>query len=85
MTIERNGQVIELSATEVRMAHEEYEKQCYAEDLVSRASDNGIELPDEKAKELAEKFDRALSKNDSYFESYWLTADYVLEEAGYKA
>ena len=38
-------------------------------------------VTDEWIGELAEAFEDALDRNDGYWESYWMTAEYVIEEA----
>ena len=41
---------------------------------------NSILADTERIESIAERFDHALDNNDSYWESYWLTAKYVIED-----
>ena len=82
MKIYRDGKEIELTAEELRMAYEEKRLEYFAEDV--RNSAEGMELEEEldesDCKELAWRFDKALGRNDSYWDSYWCTLENVLEE-----
>lgn len=93
MKIVRNGVEIELTPAEVREAHDEYSKQCRNEDILSKLKerlendvDNQVlinlvnDLEENINIALIEKVENALSKNDGYYESYWSTVDYVLDE-----
>ena len=78
MKIYRDGKEIELTWEECRQAYNELDKEYKAEDLRGKLEDMEIEL--EVTDKLIERFDHALGNNDGYWESYWLTAEYVIEE-----
>ena len=86
MIIQRvvNGEeiVFELTGEELGQAHKEYEFVCAVEDVISKCEENeyDINLSDEQFKEVTKLALRNLSKNDGYYESYWLTIEYTLEE-----
>ena len=82
MKIYRDGKEIELTAEELRMAYEEKHLEYFAEDV--RNSAEGMELEEEFDEtdydELVRRFDRALGRNGSYWDSYWCTLENVIEE-----
>lgn len=85
MKIIRNGQEFELTSEEMRQAYEEKQREYYIDDIgdqvrevyeIEPCTDNSnIDLG-----ELARRFDRVLSNNDSYWDSYCCTMEYVIEE-----
>ena len=85
MKIIRNGREFELTAEEMRQAYEEKQREYYIDDIGNQvrevyeiepcADDSNINLW-----ELARRFDLALSNNDSYWDSYWCTMEYGMEE-----
>ncbi len=82
MKIYRDGKEIELTAEELRMAYEEKNLEYFAEDV--KSSIDGMELEEEFDEsdygELAWRFNKALGRNDSYWDSYWYTLENVIEE-----
>lgn len=80
MKIFRNGNEIELTAEEVRLAYEEYHTNCLVEDVLSEAKQMNIDIPENEVKNIANNVDNALSKNDGYMESYWYTIENALHE-----
>ena len=82
MKIYRDGKEIELTTEELRMAYEEKRFEYFAEDV--KNSIEGMELEAEfdesDCKELAWRFDKALGRNDSYWDSYWCALENVIEE-----
>ena len=85
---------ITLTDAEIEQAYRERRRYYNMEDIKSKI-DNMIEeyegepeeeklkaiLEDEeKIRDLAERFDNALDNNDSFMESFWKTAEYVIEE-----
>lgn len=82
MKIYRDGIAIELTAEELRMAYEEKNLEYFTEDAKSSAE--GMELEEDfdesDYNELAWRFEKALSRNDSYWDSYWCTMENVIEE-----
>lgn len=74
MKIIRDGKEITLTDTEVETAFRERQKHYYAEDVKMKWEYlYGEEFPysDEEAELIAERAENILSKNDSYWESYW--------------
>ena len=82
MKIFRNGEAFELTFTEIIQAHEEYELECAMDDVesVHKQGEYDVNLSKEQIKEVARRTLRNLSKNDSYYESYWLTVEYTLDQ-----
>lgn len=78
MTIYRDGKAIELTREECRQIYDELDREYYREDLRGKLEDMEIEL--DVTEELIDRFVHALGNNDGYWESYWLTAEYVIEE-----
>lgn len=77
MTIIRDGKKIELTSEELCEAYYEQQKNFYAQDFMSKYKVNEEDTP-----ALVERVERAISHNDSYWESYWLCFEYVAEEEG---
>ena len=95
MKIVRNGIEIELTEQEIEDAYRERRRYYNMEDIRSKL-ENMIEeydgepeepilkkfLEDEEAiRDLAEDFDNALDENDSFMESFWMTAEAVIKDA----
>ena len=82
MKIYRDGKEIELTAEELRMAYEEKHLEYFAEDVKGVVASMECEenFDDGDYDELAYRFDRALGRNDSYWDGYWGTLEYVIEE-----
>ena len=82
MKIIRDGKEIELTAEELRAAYEEKHHEHFVEDVQSSIDGMGIdkELDASDCKELAWRFDKALGRNDSYWDSYWCTLENVIAE-----
>ena len=82
MIIYRDGQAIELTFSELINAHEEYELDCMIADVKSQyeQGEYDIELSDEQIEEVARFALNSISKNDGYFESYWMSVQYTLDD-----
>lgn len=82
MKIIRDGQEFELTFSELISAHEEYEFDCMVEDVKSQyeQGDYDVELSEEQIKEVADYALRTLNRNDSYFEAYWMSVEYTLDD-----
>lgn len=78
MKIFRNGEAFELTFMELIQAHEEYELDCAMDDVRSLIGPETPKLSDEQVREIAVQAVHNLSKNDSYFESYWMSVKYTL-------
>lgn len=82
MKIYRDGKEIELTAEELRMAYEEKHMEYFKNDVKGCVESMELEeeLDDSDYNELAYRFDRALGRNDSYWDSYWCAMENVIEE-----
>lgn len=80
MKIYRDGKEFELTFSEMIQAHEEYELDCMVEDVRSKyeEGDYDVELSEDDISEVAGFALHNLSKNDSYFEAYWMSVEYTL-------
>ena len=79
MKIIRNGQEIELTAEEMRQAYYEMKDEYTIEDIRSR-----YDMPDDKIDEALTIFERIIGNNDSFWDSYWSTIEFVAKEMGFK-
>ena len=82
MKIYRDGKEYELTFSEMIQANEEYKLDCMIED-VKEQYENGeydVELTDEQIEEVAMFALRSVSRNDSYFEAYWMSVQYTLDD-----
>lgn len=82
MKIFRDGKEFELTFSELMSAHEEYELDCMIEDVKSQYAQDeyDVELTDKQIEEVASLALHNLSKNDNYFESYWMSVEYTLND-----
>jgi hypothetical protein len=82
MTIYRGGKAFALTFSELISAHEEYELDCMIADVKSKYEDEGhdVKLSDDQIREIAIDALHNLGKNDSYFESYWMSVEYTLND-----
>lgn len=80
MKIIRNGIEYELTRSEMREAYEKMKAEYLKEDIECKAEEMEIELSDTTIDYVAGRVDKCLGNNDSYWESYWMTIEYVLEE-----
>ena len=81
MTIFRDGKEFELTLSELIQAHEEYELDCMVSDVKSCCAqgDYDVELSEDDINEVASFAIHNLSKNDGYFDSYWMSVEYTLD------
>ena len=77
MKIIRNGQEIELTPEEMRQAYDEMKNEYTIEDIRSRYN-----LSEDKINEVLTIFERVIDNNDSFWDSYWSTIEYVAEKMG---
>lgn len=64
-----------------REIHTLLDKQHHREDIVSKLEERGLRnLSDEDIDKLVDSFENALSKNDGYYESFWMSADFAIDE-----
>lgn len=78
MKIHRDGKVIELTKEECRKVYEELDREYHKEDIQSHLELMEVEL--DVTDELIDRFDHALGNNDGFWDTYWCTMDYVIEE-----
>lgn len=78
MTIYRDGKAIELTREECRMVYDELDREYKAEDIKSRLEMLEVEL--DNVDELVDRFEHAIGHNDSFWDSYWCSMDYIIEE-----
>jgi hypothetical protein len=79
MKIIRNGIEYELTWAEMRAAYEEKDREYLIEDIKCKAEEMEVELTEEKIKNAVDVVNSGLEHNDSYWESYWMTIEYVIE------
>jgi len=70
---------IDLTSEELREVYWEQKRVYDAEDICSRYT-----VPDNKVDEAVDRFESAIGNNDSFWESYWMTVDYVCNEMGFE-
>lgn len=80
MIIYRDGKAIELTREECRKAYDELDREYKAEDIRGQLEAMEVELDDGDVDVLTDRVDLALGRNDSYWDSYWCTMEYVIEE-----
>ncbi len=82
MKIYRDDKEIELTFSEMIQAHEEYKLDCMIEDVKSilEGGTRDVELSAEQIKEVAIDAVHNLGKNDSYYEAYWMSVEYTLDD-----
>ncbi len=58
------------------------DREHHREDILSQIEQKelDIELTDVDVDEITSRFDKALSRNEGYYECYWLTAQYVIDD-----
>lgn len=78
MIIYRDGQAIELTAEECRKAYDELDREYKKEDIRSELEKMEVEL--DVTDELINRVDHALGNNDGYWDYYWCTIEYVIED-----
>lgn len=93
-TIKATTIKITLTDEEIEEAYRERRRYYNMEDIKSKIEDmieeyegkpeeeklNAILKDKEKIRDLADAFNNALDNNDSYWESFWMTAEYVIAE-----
>ena len=82
MKIYRDGKEYELTFSEMVQANEEYKLDCMVEDVrnVVESGTRDVELTEEQIKEVAVQALHNLGKNDSYYEAYWMSITYTLDD-----
>ena len=80
MKIIRNGIKYELTWQEIRDAYLLMEREYLKEDIKSKADDINMDLSEKDLDKLAIMVNKTLRNNDSYWDSYWMSIEYVLKE-----
>lgn len=82
MKIYRDGKEFELTFSEMIQAYEEYKLDCMIEDVKSQYAQGeyDVDLTEEQFEEVAMFTLNSVSKNDSYFEAYWMSVQYTLDD-----
>ena len=70
---------IDLTSEELREVYWEQKRLYDVEDICSRYT-----VPDDKIDEAVDRFESAIGSNDNFWESYWMTVDYVCNEMGFE-
>ena len=78
MIIYRDEQAIELTAEECRKVYNELDREYKKEDIRSELEQMEVEL--DVTDELIDRVDHALGNNDGYWDYYWCTIEYVIED-----
>ena len=79
MVIYRDGQPIGLTREECRKIYDALDIEYKKEDVRSKLNEMEIEL-DDGLDVLVDRVDCVLGRNDSYWDSYWCTIEYAIEE-----
>ena len=79
MKIVRDGKEFELTQEELRKAYEVKNMEYLKEDVVSQL-EGDEDLDDVDLELIAERFEDALGHNDGYWDHYWDTMGYVINE-----
>ena len=79
MKIIRNGQEFELTPEEMRQAYHEMKEGYTIEDIRSRYN-----MPNNKITEALMLFEGMIGYNDSFWDLYWSTIEFVAKEMGLK-
>ena len=75
MEIIRNGQEFELTSEEMRQVYYEMQDKYAIDDVRSRYN-----VPDDKIEDVLLLFESTIGGNDSFWDSYWSTIEYVAEK-----
>lgn len=80
MKIIRDGEEIQLTNDEIYNVYKEYRCNCFKEDVLSIAEEMEIEIPDDLLNKVLSRAEKTLNNNDSYWDSYWTSIRYAIEE-----
>ena len=80
MKIVRNGTEYELTYEEMRKIFTTMEREYLIEDVIGKAEEMEIELSDDDINVIANKANKCLENNDSYWESYWMSIEYSIKD-----
>ena len=77
--IARNGNEIELTYQEMREIYDAVKRGYLKEDIESQAEEMKMELTEEEIDKVANIADKALERNDFYWDIYWESIEYAIE------
>lgn len=80
MEIIRDGKPIELTFEEIVKIHDEYDIMCKIEDIRLKAKENNIILHKDDTYGIIKIFDKLLSDNDNYWDTYWYAIENAIKE-----
>lgn len=80
MTIIRNGVEYELTGRELDEAYRECKHSYFVADVREKAEDMGIDVTNMDVDEIADVAEDGLNNNDNYWENYWMSIEYALEQ-----
>ena len=80
MHITRNGINYELTHEEMRNIFTAMKREYFEEDIMSKAEDMEIEIPEDRINGIVNYAEKCLDNNDSYWESYWMSIEYAINE-----
>ena len=80
MKIIRDGKEIQLTDDEIFNAYKEYHHDCLKEDVLSKAEEMEVEIPDDLLNRVLYRADKTLDNNDSHWETYWMSIEYAIED-----
>jgi hypothetical protein len=80
MYITRDGKTYKLEDWELSDAYREQKHKYMIEDVKSKAEEMEIDLTDKNVDDIAYEAEHCLDNNDSFWESYWMSIEYALEE-----
>lgn len=80
MKIVRNGVKYELTETELYAAYRECKHNYLIEDIESKAEEMDIDLTGKDIDAIADCAEDGLDNNESYWENYWMSIEYALED-----
>jgi hypothetical protein len=78
MKIIRNGIEYELTHDEMREAYDELSRYYLEEDVESRVDYRDLDESD--IKYIARVAQRSLDNNESYWEAYWMSIEYAIDD-----
>ena len=79
MKIIRNGLEIELTNEEMRNAYMVMKRKYFKEDVEAQAEEMEIDIS-KCVDNVVDYAAHALDNNDSYWDSYWMSIEYALDE-----
>lgn len=79
MKVIRNGFEVELTRAEAREVYNQMKREYLKEDIESQAEEMEIELTEEEIEKVADRADKALGRNDFFWDIYWECIEYAIE------